>query len=236
MNKKILVFLNNHFNTNINYLDKQECYVTYIFTDTIINKIDDYIISLLKNYDLIIIGGGPQHVTRSEIKHYPEISILIKIVKICYKMNKLLIGICLGCQLIAVTFNIDIIKLKKLHIGTTFLDKSTLNMNIIKADKYLSNMNFDLIEHSFSFHQDGLLYNDNSEIDILAYSNTKVPYIIKHKTKSIYGFQFHPELTNESVINSLTKYNIAYDLDILDTKLFKLINKNLFDAFIKIEN
>ena len=236
MTKKIIVFLNNHFNTNINYLDEQNYDVTYIFTDTIIDKDDMYIISLIIDYDLIIIGGGPQHLTTNQIKYYPEVPILIKIVKLSYEINKLLIGICLGCQLIALTFNIEIIKLKELHIGTTFLDLSTLNIDLVKSDKYLSNMDFDLIEHSFSFHNDGINYINHSEIDILCYSKTNIPYIIKHKDKPIYGFQFHPELTNNSISNSLNKYNINYEIDKLDDHIFKFINKTFFDTFIKIEN
>jgi GMP synthase-like glutamine amidotransferase len=238
MDKKIIVFLNNHFNTNINYLDEKNYNITYIFTDTIIDNDETYILSLITYYDLIIIGGGPQHLTNHEIKHYPEVPILIKIIELSYKINKLLIGICLGCQLIALTFNIEIVKLKESHIGTSFLDLSTLNKDIIKSDKYLSNINFELIEHSFSFHNDGINPSgiNHPEIDILCYSKTNVPYIIKHKNKSIYGFQFHPELTNISIHNSLNKYNINYDMNKLDDQIFKFINQTFFDSFIKIEN
>ena len=45
MDKKILVFLNNHFNTNISHLEKNYN-TTYIFTDTLINVSDEYIISI----------------------------------------------------------------------------------------------------------------------------------------------------------------------------------------------
>lgn len=238
IDNKILVFLNNHFNTNFSYLDKNKYDITYIFTDTLINVSDKYIISLIYAANVIFIGGGPQHLTKTLIKNYVEVPILINIINICDKLNKLLIGICLGCQLIALNYNNTIIKLDELHIGQTLLDNSTLNYDIIENDKYLSKMDFDLIEHSFSFHNDGINISNinNSYIDIIAYSITKVPYIIKHKSKKIYGFQFHPELCYTSITKSLKKYNIKYDLDKLDKDLLKLINKHFFDIFIKIEN
>lgn len=238
INNKILVFLNNHFNTTFSYLNKDIYDSTYIFTDTLINVSDEYITSLIYSSDIIFIGGGPQHLTKTQIENYTEVPILIKIINICEKLNKLLIGICLGCQLIALNYNNTIIKLNQLHIGQTLLDNSTLNCHIIKNDKYLSKMDFDLIEHSFSFHNDGIDITsiDNKYIDIIAYSTTKVPYIIKHKNKEIYGFQFHPELCYTSITKSLEKYNIKYDLNILDKDLLKLINKHFFNIFIKIEN
>jgi anthranilate/para-aminobenzoate synthase component II len=234
INKKILVFLNNHFNTNISHLE-EKYNTTYIFTDTLIDISDEYITSIIYTADIIFIGGGPQHLTSSKIKNYPEVPVLIKIINICDNLNKLLIGICLGCQLIALNYNNNIIKLNELHIGQDFLDTFRLNYNIIKNDKYLSKINFDLLEHSFSFHNDGIDINNinNKYIDIIAYSRTNVPYIIKHKTKLIYGFQFHPELCYKSITKSLKKYNIIYDLNKLDIDLLKLINKHFFDIFIK---
>lgn len=233
MTKKILVFLNNKFNTNIDYLDNADCQVNYIFTYNIININFKYIILLLDMVDIVILSGGPQHLVINEINDYPEIPILIKIIKICDKLKKILIGICLGCQLIALAYNIKIIKLKKLHIGKNFLDTSTLKIDIIKKDNFLNKINFDLIKHSFSFHNDAVCnFNKNKHIEILGYSNSYIPYIIRHKTRPIYGFQFHPEAIVKSIINSINKYNIDYKIEKTDKYLFKIINKIFFDAFI----
>jgi len=233
MKKKILVFLNNNFNTKINYLDNTNNEIIYIFTHDIINIKLIYLISLIKMVDIIILSGGPQHLIIDKINNYPEIPILIKIIKICDKLQKILIGICLGCQLIALAYDIKIIKLKELHIGKKFLDTSTLKMNIIKKDKFLNKINFDLIKHSFSYHYDAVCnFDENKYIEILGHSNSNVPYIIRHKTRPIYGFQFHPEATVKSILNSLNKYKINYKINKTDKYLFKNINKMFFDAFI----
>jgi len=232
MKKKILVFLNNILNTNINYLDVNNYDVIYIFSHNLINA-DIKLLILLINYaDIIILTGGPQHLIENKINKYPEINIIIKIIDLCYIFNKLLIGICLGCQLIALTYGMKIIKLNKLHVGKYFLDLTTLNMNIINNDNFLKKINFKLLKNSFSFHNDGIYDIHNSHIDILAYSKTRVPYIIRHKKKPIYGFQFHPEATINSIINSLNKYDIKIDINKNDDIIYNKINKMFFNIFL----
>jgi GMP synthase (glutamine-hydrolysing) len=207
--------------------------VIYIFSYNLIN-IEFKLLILLINYaDIIILTGGPQHLIESKINKYPEINVLMNIIKICHTLNKLLIGICLGSQLIALTYGMKIIKLNKLHIGRNFLDLTTLKMDIIQNDNYLNKIDFELFQNSFSFHNDGVYDIHNSYIDILAYSKSRVPYIIRHKQKPIYGFQFHPEATNNSIINALNKYDIKIDINKDDDIMFNNINKMFFTAFIK---
>lgn len=59
----------------------------------------DAYLSKLPNYQLVIILGGHQTVTHLEI--YPELQAVIRIIKTCLNQHRALIGICLGCQLIA---------------------------------------------------------------------------------------------------------------------------------------
>jgi anthranilate/para-aminobenzoate synthase component II len=233
MTKKILVFLNNDFNTNIDYLNKTDCQVNYILIHNIINIKLENIILLINMVDIIILSGGPQHLVIDEINNYPEIPILIKIIKICDRLKKIVIGLCLGCQLIALTYDIKIIKLKKLYIGKNFLDTSTLKMDIIKKDKFLNKIDFNLFKYSFSLHNDSVCnFEKNKYIEILGYSNSNVPYIIRHKTRPIYGFQSHPEATVKSIMNTFNRYKINYKIEKIDKYLFKIINRIFFDAFI----
>jgi anthranilate/para-aminobenzoate synthase component II len=97
---------------------------------------------------------------------------------------------------------------------------------IITKDIFISNLDHNLLVKSFSYHYDFIKINNNiqnSEIEIIAKSINNIPYIIKHKTHNIYGFQMHPEI---NIIN-IKKYKYIiknYSEDIA---------KNFFDVLLK---
>jgi anthranilate/para-aminobenzoate synthase component II len=228
---KNLYFLKKYFNINIKCID----------SNLLINYTIDNLKKLIELYDIIIIGGGKQHLTSNNIfLKYPEIKNQIEIVKLIsmyYKKNKLLIGICLGCQIIALCFGLKIVQMKKLCLGFDNLDITTINYNYINnyKDIYLNKINYKLLAKSFSFHYDNINYIDcidnnivNNELVIIAKSNEGIPYIIKHLKSKIYGFQFHPEACLESIINIF-----EYDTFINKSNIeLEKITTHFFDIFI----
>lgn len=97
---------------------------------------------------MILIGGGFQRLTN--IEDYPDLTEIIKLIKLVDKYDKILIGICLGCQLIAYTYGLEIIKLDKYHLGFNYLDINSINYDKIN-DNILKNIDYNLLEKSLSF-------------------------------------------------------------------------------------
>ena len=100
---KSLNYLKNLPNVKINCIESTKL-IGYSVTELKI---------IVEEYDIIIIGGGEQHLTTENfLVSHPEIKNQIEIVKIvstCYADSKLLIGIYLGCQIIALSFRFKII-------------------------------------------------------------------------------------------------------------------------------
>lgn len=198
--KKILFIRNCKSNNNFNNISNIS--IDIIYSDSIIDYTYEQLLDLVSNYDIIIIGGGPQHITTKSF--HPELDNLYKIIQIIELYPfKILIGICLGFQIICNNFGCEIKPLNSLCIGFNKLDINSINHNICNNDKFLKNLNFNILSHSFSFHYD-YVYNINVNIDLVAISNSNVPYVIKKN--NLYGFQFHPELDDSSLCYILNNY------------------------------
>jgi anthranilate/para-aminobenzoate synthase component II len=211
MIKKVLYIANNPNGQNLKFLENYfKVKIDLISSSKLISTNFQDIIKLIMDYDIIILGGGPQHLTKEHIHLYPEIGNQIKIIKCIVNTSKILIGICLGCQIIGLAFGYQVVQMKQLCVGYNFMDLNSIdNVYISQSnDLYLSKLNYNLLAKSFSFHYDQVFIehdNDkgskqnNNELIVIAWSKTKVPYIIKHSKSNIYGFQFHPETTQESI-------------------------------------
>ena len=227
--KKILFIKN--FKTS--YIDisklKHKINISYIESKKLeqLSKID--LIKLIFPFDIIIIGGGPQHLT-NELKLNTYLIKQIKIIKLAEKMNKILIGICLGCQLIALTFGLKIIKMNELCMGFNLLNCSSLNTKLINEDKYLKMFNYKLLSNALSYHYDCIKFKNNAYLDLIASSKLDIPYIIKHKEKQIYGFQTHPEATFLTVYTILSKF---LNKDICN-QVMKFYNYNVYVHFFEV--
>ncbi len=128
----------------------------------------------------IIFSGGPSSVTD---KSYPKISSEI------FKKNIPILGICYGLQLIAKMYGG---KIKKQNIKREFgkvtifsKSKSILTKGFFKRNE--SNV--------WMSHQDAVVKLPKHFINISYSLNSKFT-AIQHKTKNIYGIQFHPEVTH----------------------------------------
>jgi GMP synthase-like glutamine amidotransferase len=135
------------------------------------DKINYNNVEYIQQFNKIIILGGTQSLV--EIDKYPYLYKIVELIKIAISNNISLIGICLGCQLLAFSYGCKIVKMDKSEIG--------YNSKIKLNGEYIDNI--------LSFHTDTIIPND--KIIILSQYNT-YPYIIK--VGSAYGFQFHPEV------------------------------------------
>lgn len=171
---------------NGNILTENKYYI-YNFINKITNIQSIYLgnydlESLLINFDRLIILGGPQTLTR--IDKYPYLEDVIKLINIFYINNKHVLGICLGCQLIAKAFGCNVKKLHKPVIGTI----ENININVHnKLTKKLYN------KRLLAFHSDYIV--PNKKIDVLASHNhngINIPYVIKKG--NVVGIQAHVEM------------------------------------------
>lgn len=160
-------------------------------------------IDFIKKWDKIIILGGYQSVR--ELDRYPYLKKVIELIKISVSLNIPLLGICLGCQLIAKAYNNQIIKMDSSKIG--YISKLRIT-NYGKDDNIFNYC--DNLTNILSFHVDTFDIKKNNPIKVLAnynYKNKIYPYIIKNG--SAYGVQFHPEVNIDILKSYLNlKYNI----------------------------
>lgn len=234
--KKILYIINNYSKNNLEYLEKYfNIELCCLCSNYLIDKDHFYLNNLIESFDIIIIGGGPQHLIGNYLDIHPEIKNQIELVKILSKTNKILIGICLGCQIIGRTFDLEINQMDKLCLGFNYLDTNSIDHKYIavKNDKYLSKMDFNLLSKSLSNHYDYVnFYNcSNSELQCVGYSNFGVPYILTHSTANIYGFQFHPEVTFDSIVNILNTHP-NFSIELLEMQNCHDVYIHFFNIFI----
>ncbi len=129
----------------------------------------DYYIKNNNLYSMIIILGGPQ--SAKDMKQHENLIKLDEFIVFCIGNNKPILGICLGCQIIAKIFGCEIKTLDSLNVG---YDTKILNFNNI-----------------FRCHYECIV--PNNMIEIIDDFNS-MPYIFKIKGKNIYGIQCHPDI------------------------------------------
>lgn len=246
MKKNVLYIKNNYQSKNLNNLDNFfDINFSWINSSDLIGKDNYYLKELVNKYDIIIIGGGPQHITSNYFNTdtYPEIINQIELVKLVVGSNKMLVGICLGCQIIGKTFGYNIIQMNKLCVGFNYLDTNSIDYNLIKSidDKFLSKLDFELLSKSFSFHYDcvcmdfiNLSDKLNQELYCIGKSILNIPYIIKHSKSNIYGFQSHPEVTIECITNVLKYLQIQKNISDVDIPNINKFNSEIYFHFFDI--
>ena len=142
----------------------------------------------LEKYSLVIILGGHQSVTN--IGSYPYLLNVVTLIKNCISIKKPLLGICLGCQLVAYALGCEIKSSGKLNIG---YDTKILGL-----------------ENIFRSHIDYI--EPNPSIDVLEYYDSMV-YLFRHG-QNVVGIQCHPDITPECIMkyhNNNSCINFASD-------------------------
>lgn len=142
----------------------------------------------IQRYAGLIVLGGPMGVYEEEI--YPFIKDEIALIKSAVKEEILVLGICLGSQMLAKAAGADVYKGKKKEIG--WYDVQLTDEG--KRDRLFIGLPDRFIV--FQWHGDTFDIPENSKC--LA-SSELFPHQIIKVGKNAYGLQFHLEVTEEMV-------------------------------------
>lgn len=137
--------------------------------EVITQDCDDFSSESAKDFDMVVLSGGSHVYAAENVKKAYEIE--IEFIK---TTEKPVIGICLGCQLIAKAFGGSLEKLEDKKSGIYEITFQSRKYKVYESHRYT-------------------IKSLPEELQILASSETGTE-IIKHKSKEIFGFQFHPEV------------------------------------------
>ena len=129
----------------------------------------------ISQYSLILLSGS------SKLPIYGNEERFSKEINLIQTSEIPIVGICLGHELIAHSFNSPLTHFDEQHVGMTEVE--------VVNDHYMFNGNksFTVYEN----HQYGVT-GVSDDLKVFAKTNHAIA-ILKHKLKPIYGFQFHPE-------------------------------------------
>lgn len=170
--QKILIIQNGNLNPCIqNYLnpdDDSEIVKSFETDFALIENLESYV----NSYDLIIILGGYQSVLNINI--LPHLQSVVTLIHTAIQLQKPIIGICLGCQLIAYALGCTIKSSHRLNIG---YDVSIMGQTNI-----------------FRSHIDYIVPTD--AIQVLE-TVDRMPYLFKASDSDlrVYGIQCHPDMS-----------------------------------------
>jgi len=199
---------------------------------------ENYKIPDLGVYDGLIVLGGPMNV--DEVKEYPYLIPELKAIEQMIDLEKPVLGICLGSQLIAKVLEARVRKNKIKEIGWYDI----MPTKEAKNDPLLSKLNE--IEKIFQWHGDTFDIPDGAVH--LARSVACENQAFKYGDR-IYGFQFHLEVDKPMIRRWLTNPVNVKELDSLagvidpeeirrETKIYidrlKELGGSVFGEFIKI--
>jgi len=132
-----------------------------------------------KTYDILILSGGAIHPVVGNEKLFKNELDFIRTI------DKPIIGICLGFQLIAYAFGANLQKLNKKEKGIVTINWLDQRSNIFK----------DFANKSIKVYESHKWVAQSLSNSLIGLAKSNNGYeVIKHRTKPIYGFQFHPEL------------------------------------------
>ncbi|MFA6254362.1 MAG: gamma-glutamyl-gamma-aminobutyrate hydrolase family protein [Candidatus Paceibacterota bacterium] len=148
---------------------------TLIPGNEIVRVWDDLADIKSEDFNLIILSGG----SKFEIEgHEDKLENELELIK---NTTKPLIGICYGCELITKAFGGTLEKSPNQH-------KGIIDIKILEEDSI-----FDNLEPLRVYENHSWLIKELPP-DFIALAKSDHGYeIIKHRSKPIYGFQFHPE-------------------------------------------
>jgi GMP synthase-like glutamine amidotransferase len=144
-----------------------------------------------ENYDLIVLSGSSRYTILRNLNLYQDELNLIK------TTNIPIIGICLGFELICYAYGGELIDLKKKQNG---YDKLILS----KPDSIFENLPNLLVYKAHRW----AIKETPKDLVTLACSKECVE-IVKHRSRKIYGFQFHPEMDTQKTCGLKIFYNLV---------------------------
>jgi GMP synthase (glutamine-hydrolysing) len=140
------------------------------------------------NFDFLIIMGGPQSPTK--IEKYPYLQDEITLIKQAVQSHKIVLGICLGAQLIGEALGGTTTRSPEKEVGVFPI---TLTEEGIRDPLFTGfSLNFPVIH----WHND--MPGETANSVILAYSEGCPRQIVRYDTL-VYGFQCHLEITRAGI-------------------------------------
>lgn len=129
------------------------------------------------NFDLIILSGSKDLTVAYDSKHFK------KEIELIQNTQTPLIGICMGCELVAIAFDGTVKRLDERHSGIReiVVISDNDNLGLRKGD----------VHKVYEGHR-WIIDTIPNDFEVLAVSKGG-PEIIQHNTRQIWGFQFHPE-------------------------------------------
>ncbi len=147
----------------------------------------------LSAIDLMILSGSYIRPYFDSV-YYPEVDLIKRI-------KKPLLGICEGHELIAHTYGCEIKKLEYKRTGVRRLD-------ILKGQSELVRGIDNLMVYEAHRYAVAKVPDD---FEAIAESESGIE-IMKHTAKPVFGFQFHPEVTQENNNGKSVLMNLIYSL------------------------
>ncbi|MCC7004627.1 gamma-glutamyl-gamma-aminobutyrate hydrolase family protein [Candidatus Nomurabacteria bacterium] len=155
--------------------------------DFLVSKKEEFSNDFANTFDLIIFlgGSGVNSVKNHREDYKNEIDFISN-------TDKKIIGICLGCEIVATSFNCTLKELEAKEKGISIIKFENEEIPIYEAHRFV-------------------IDKVSDEIEILATSNHGIE-MIKHKTKPIYGLQFHPEMFVDKTRGNEIFFNILNNI------------------------
>ena len=175
----------------------------------------------------LVISGGPQFVT--EINKFPELHLELALIHIAANAGKLVLGICLGFQLINHAFGNRVVRLSGPRIGCGYFDPASVDT---VGDYKLQQIDFSQFYAAFSFHSDGVQVNESSDLVTVAHSHCGLVYAVRHRTLPIYGFQIHPEATPTGIHACLERYGEELLRPLAAPEAIDAVRRTFFATFL----
>lgn len=188
-----------------------------------------------QNIDMLIVLGGPQSpdTSTAECPHF-DAKAEIEVIKKCVDSHKIVVGVCLGSQLISIA------------MGAKFAHSPEKEIGVFPIRLTEEGLRDELINHFGTTLNVGHWHNDmpglTTESKLLATSQGCPRQIVSY-TPLVYGFQCHLELTKQvvellvvsdaEILSNNANYRfvqsaddiLKYDYDNMNEKLCKFLDK-----------
>lgn len=173
------------------------------FTSLNAYKNADFAPEIMKNYDVLFVGGSSDaSVLQSDL--YPFVPSCKRLIRYCYENNIPVFASCFGFQLAVEELG-----------GQVILDKEKMEMGIysIQLTEWAQSdpLLFDYPNDFFavSGHKERAKTIPDNSVH-LAGSELCPYHIIKFIDKPFYCFQFHPEVDRNDLVTRITRYQTRY--------------------------
>ncbi|EHJ52208.1 glutamine amidotransferase-related protein [Streptococcus macacae] len=166
----------------------------------------------MDDFDMLILMGGPQSPssTKKDFPYY-DAQAEINLIQKAVKAHKIIIGVCLGAQLLGLAFGADYCSSPQKEIGNYLISLTEAG----KQDPLLA----DFADGTAVGHWHGDMPGLTDEALVLAASKGCPRQIIKYADK-VYAFQCHLEFSKE-LVKALLAHEVNYDQQVQEEPYYQ---------------